>query len=140
MLESEEASEDENWSCALKLLAVAGPYGLKVKFIGTTGKSSGLLKKGKDLHIRTVASKITRLFNEKTTDVGKIKDSNGFYALRLFPGNSFDTPLRKPQEEADEQQQKAGGAAPDDDEGQQQKEGGAAPDDDDDITVDLELE
>ena len=138
LLESEEAREDENWSCALKLLAVAGPYGLKVKFIGTTGQSSGLLKKGRDLHIRTVASKITKLFNEKTTYVGKIKDSNGFYALRLFPGNSFDAPLRKPQEEADEQQQEEGGAAPDDDKGQQQKEG-AAPDEDD-ITVDLESE
>lgn len=95
LLESEEAKNDENWSCSLRLLAVAGPYGLKIKFIGTTGQSSGLLKKGKDLHIRTVASKITRLFNENSSIVGKIKDTNGYYALRVFPGVEFEEPLHR---------------------------------------------
>ena len=99
LLDSKEARDDEYLACALKLLAVAGPYGLKIKFISTTGQSSGLLKKGKDLHIRTVASKITKLFNEHGDTVGKLKDAKGYWGLRAFPAADFEaSDVRKAQE------------------------------------------
>ena len=99
LLDSDEVRDDEYWACALKLLAVAGPYGLKIKFIGTTGQTSGLLKKGKDLHIRTVASKITKLFNEHGDTVGKLKDSKGYWGLRAFTAADFEeSEMRKPEE------------------------------------------
>ena len=90
LLNAAESDGDEYLSCALKLLSVAGPYGLKIKFIGTTGQTSELLKRGKDLHIRTVASKITKLFNDRSDIVAKLKNSKGYWALRVFPGIEFE--------------------------------------------------
>lgn len=78
----ERHKDDEYLIGACKLLAIAGPHGLRIKYMGTTGQKYGIYRS--ELNIKTVAANITKCF-KGVDDIIKIKESNGLYTLKAFP-------------------------------------------------------
>lgn len=79
----EKHKDDEYLVGACKLLAVAGQYGLKIRYIGMIGQKCGLFRS--ELNIKTVAANITKCF-KGVNEIVKLKESNFYYALQMFPG------------------------------------------------------
>ncbi|WPT16222.1 hypothetical protein PSENEW3_00004229 [Picochlorum sp. SENEW3] len=75
--------DDEFLFPLFKMLAVAGPCGLKIKYAAIHGQKTGLYRK--TIVVRSVTSAITRRIKEND-DIVLLKDSKGFYALKYMPG------------------------------------------------------
>ncbi len=92
----EKHKDDEYLLGACKLLAVAGPCGLRIKYMGTIGQKHGIYRS--ELNIKTVASNITKCFKD-VHEIIKIKDASGLYTLKAFPGVVGDPILSQKQDE-----------------------------------------
>lgn len=79
----ERVKEDEFLFPFFKMLAVAGPSGLKIRFAATVGQDTGLYRSV--IALRSVTSAISRRIKEND-DIVLLKKAIGFYALKCMPG------------------------------------------------------
>ena len=93
----EKVKDDEFLFPMYMMLCVAGPRGLKLKYIGTQGQKFGLIRNA--ITLRSVVSAINKRIK---TDQGviRIKDAVAFYALKCMPGAVPDPEFEKAQIEA----------------------------------------
>ena len=83
LLESERIKNDEFLTALYKLLAVAGPKGLKIKFIAEYSQRVGLVRS--TISVTTVTTSISKLVRT-SNDIVPIKGAYSYYALKCMPG------------------------------------------------------
>jgi hypothetical protein len=83
LLESERIKNDEFLMALYKLLAVAGPKGLKIKFIAEYSQRVGLVRS--TISVTTVTTSISKLVRT-SNDIVPIKGAYSYYALKCMPG------------------------------------------------------
>jgi hypothetical protein len=93
----EKVKDDEFLFPMYMMLCVAGPRGLKLKYIGTQGQKFGLIRNA--IALRSVVSAINKRIKTDQRII-KIKDAGAFYALKCMPGAAPDPEFEKAQMEA----------------------------------------
>eukprot|EP00890_Picochlorum_soloecismus_P004895 jgi/Picsp_1/5406/NSC_02766-R1_---NA--- len=83
LLESERIKNDEFLSALYKILAVAGPKGLKIKFIADYSQRVGLVRS--TISVATATTSISKLVRT-SDDIVPIKGAYSYYALKCMPG------------------------------------------------------
>lgn len=79
----DRVKDDEYLFPLFKMLAVAGPCGLRTKYAATHGQKIGLYRS--TIAVRSVTSAISRRIKEND-DIVLLKDATAFYALKCMPG------------------------------------------------------